>query len=191
MEEYSIGGNQYSIDDLCKRFNITKRTIYYYMSIGLLPPAGKRGRGNQYGEEFARQLEHILQFRGKMKLSHIPHTDQMNFSFRSINEYSVVTVRISSNNYDFLKYAFDAISNESTKMGLSSSEFLPRENKQENMQEAILVLFPANQRSIASLKDIGEGLRQAASVRSNKSTSCKVFVSSEPFMMVAESSPNA
>ena len=182
--------NTFSIEDLCKRFNITKRTIYYYMSIGLLPPAGKRGRGNMYNEDFAQKLEHVLRYRGKMKLSHIPHSDETNFSFRNPTDYSVMTIRITSNNYQFLKYAFDAIGNEANKMGLSCSDILPRHNPEEANSEAMLVLFPVNERSVASMKMFADGLRKIAPTYDNHTT-YRVFVSDEPFLMVAQENANA
>jgi hypothetical protein len=181
--------NLFSIEDLCKRFNITKRTIYYYMSIGLIPPAGKRGRGNQYNEDFAQKLEHVLRYRGKMKLSQIPHSDAMNFSFRNPIEYSVMTIRITSNNHNFARYAFDAIGNEATKIGLSCSDMIQSQN-QNLSTEAMLVLFPVNQRSIASMKMFAEGLRQVASTYDG-GVSYKVYISDEPFMSVIEENTNA
>jgi len=159
------------------------------MSIGLLPPAGRRGRGNQYNEDFAQKLENILRYRGKMKLSQIPHADMMGFSFRNPTEYSVMTIRIASNNHKFARYAFDAINNEAVKMGLNCSDMIQQFNP-DYPTEAILVLFPANQRSIASMKMFAEGLRKVA-LTYDGGASYKLYISEEPFISVLEENANA
>jgi DNA-binding transcriptional MerR regulator len=40
----------YTIDELARSTALSRRTIYYYVSRGLVPPAG-RGRGAKYGDE--------------------------------------------------------------------------------------------------------------------------------------------
>ena len=48
-----------TIDELAERFGLRPRTIYFYITQGLLPSPGTRGRGVRYGEEHQLRLEVI------------------------------------------------------------------------------------------------------------------------------------
>jgi DNA-binding transcriptional MerR regulator len=174
----------FTIAELCERFNVTKRTIYYYMSIGILPPAGRRGKGNTYSEDFAKQLEYVLRFRGKFKLAQIPMSVSESFGFQKVGEHSVVTMRLMCDSTTFLQYAFDSTINESAKMGLNRSDLLSHSSG-----EALIVLFPVNDMQYNQLKSFIDGLRVVSKTH-NGGVHFKVYIAQEPFMMIAESSVN-
>jgi DNA-binding transcriptional MerR regulator len=48
-----------TIDELAERFELRPRTIHFYITQGLLPSPGTRGRGVRYGEEHQLRLELI------------------------------------------------------------------------------------------------------------------------------------
>ena len=54
----------YSISGLAKRFGLSRSTLLYYDSIGLLPPAARTASGyRQYDERDLRRLEQICLYR--------------------------------------------------------------------------------------------------------------------------------
>lgn len=137
---------KYTIKDLCERFNITPRTIYYYISIGLLPPAGKRGRGFNFSEEFAQQLQNVLQYRNKVRLSAIPQMQGKIQEFPSAKK--VITIKMSATSTDFLEYAYDAIEAYTQSVALMSSGMLSRKENQ-----AMIVVFPVTGYHINEITD--------------------------------------
>lgn len=128
-----------TITNLCERFNVTPRTIYYYMSIGLLPPAGSRGQRANYTEEFAQKLDEVLKLRGKMKLSAMLHGNAKNYNIESSDDRTVIVIHMDSNSNSFLQYAYSAIQ---TKAVSCSAEFngliTPDSSK------AMAVIFPVD-----------------------------------------------
>lgn len=56
----------YSVKDVCDRFGITRKTLFYYDRIGLLKPADRQGvqHFKFYDFEALSRLESILEYRG-------------------------------------------------------------------------------------------------------------------------------
>lgn len=54
----------YSIKDLVRQSGETKRTIRYYVQLGLLPPPERAGRGASYNDEHLTLLRRIRQLQG-------------------------------------------------------------------------------------------------------------------------------
>jgi DNA-binding transcriptional MerR regulator len=152
MKARSKVDNKYTIKDLCERFGITPRTIYYYISIGLLPPAGGRGRGFKFSEEFAQKLQNVLQYRHKVKLSAIPLI-QYNAS-EVPNAKKVMTIKLQSNSHDFLEYAFNAIESAANSLSSMTSSMLA-----EKSNEAMIVAFPMEDGQINTLNEKINSLR--------------------------------
>ena len=50
---------EYPIGDLARQSGVTRRTIRYYVEIGLLPPPSGEGRAALYGDEHMQMLRHI------------------------------------------------------------------------------------------------------------------------------------
>jgi len=65
----------YSISSLAKRFGLSRSTLLYYDSIGLLPPAGRSAADyRQYDDRDLRRLEEICLYRQTgLALSEIKH----------------------------------------------------------------------------------------------------------------------
>ena len=54
----------YTIGNLAKKFGLSRSTLLYYDSIGLLKPSGRtESRYRQYSEADANRLEHICRYR--------------------------------------------------------------------------------------------------------------------------------
>lgn len=53
-----------SVNELCKRTGVTRKTLYYYDKIGLLKPAHRIGsqQAKMYGEEEEKRLLMILEY---------------------------------------------------------------------------------------------------------------------------------
>ena len=51
-----------SIGELAREADVTRRTIRYYIELGLLPPPESSGRGAEYGPEHLERLEAIKRF---------------------------------------------------------------------------------------------------------------------------------
>ena len=49
----------YSIGEIARKAGVTRRTIRYYVELGLLPPPESSGRGASYGPEHLARLEAI------------------------------------------------------------------------------------------------------------------------------------
>jgi len=58
----------YSIDELVKQTGISKRTIHYYVKLGLLPNPGTRGPSTRYGDEYLDRMR-IIEI---LKANHLP-----------------------------------------------------------------------------------------------------------------------
>lgn len=56
----------YSVKEVCDRFGITRKTLFYYDRISLLKPANRQGvqRFKFYDFEALSRLESILEYRG-------------------------------------------------------------------------------------------------------------------------------
>ena len=56
----------YSVKEVCDRFGITRKTLFYYDRIGLLKPADRQGvqHFKFYDFEALSRLESILEYRG-------------------------------------------------------------------------------------------------------------------------------
>ena len=56
----------YSVKEVCDRFGITRKTLFYYDKIGLLKPADRQGvqHFKFYDFEALSRLESILEYRG-------------------------------------------------------------------------------------------------------------------------------
>jgi len=56
----------YSVKEVCDRFGITRKTLFYYDRIGLLKPANRQGvqHFKFYDFEALSRLESILEYRG-------------------------------------------------------------------------------------------------------------------------------
>ena len=138
--------NKYSIKDLCARFSITPRTIYYYISIGVLPPAGGRGRGFKFSEDFAQKLQNVLQYRHKVRLSAIP---QIVGNFAEVpNAKKVITIKLESHSQDFLEYAFNSIENTAYSLSAMTSSMLT-----DKANQAMIVAYPLEDAQIDSLNN--------------------------------------
>ena len=138
----------YTIAELCEKYNITNRTIYYYMQIGVLPPATRRGRNHRYSEEFAAKLEHALRHRGKVKLAHLVNMEQSN------GGAMVVVIQLRSNDTSFMSYAVDATINLITKLGLNYASSFG-----DSLSEVFFV-YPANRSQIAELRKSLESIQR-------------------------------
>lgn len=162
--------NKYTIKDLCEKFNITPRTIYYYISIGLLPPAGKRGRGFNFSEDFAVQLQRVLQYRNKVRLSAIP---QMQDNFKELPAANkVMTIKIQSNATDFLEYAYDAIESHANSISANTSSMLAKKENQ-----ALIVIFPVDDRGISITHDFIAQIQIRAQSYNGSAVPFKVYTS--------------
>ena len=55
----------YKVNEVCKMFNTTRKTLYYYDKIGLLQPVSRKGPHlhKLYTQEEMKKLEMILDFR--------------------------------------------------------------------------------------------------------------------------------
>jgi len=125
----------YAVTQLCEKYNLSKRTIYYYMSIGLLPPAKQRGKNNVYSKEFANQLEKILHLRKGMKLTQL----QKFLDVTQVNNTDcIISVRIFCDDKDFFEYANSAILKEIRRLSMHS-HFMGAETG-----ESLIVMHPAN-----------------------------------------------
>lgn len=62
---YSEEPHLYTVGELCERFSVTRKTLFYYDRIGLLKPAKRTGTQNYklYDAEAVIQLELILKYR--------------------------------------------------------------------------------------------------------------------------------
>lgn len=58
----------YSINDLADRGGVTRRTVHYYISQGLLPASGTEGRGTRYGKPHLDRLRLIRE----LQREHLP-----------------------------------------------------------------------------------------------------------------------
>ena len=145
----------YTIDQLAAKFNITKRTIYYYSYIGLLPPAGRRGRSNTYTEEYVTKLENVLKYRGKMKLSAIPFVSNVEFTDKY--NMSVLTLNLESSDTEFLQYAHDGMSKMIKQLSIQQSGLFV-----ENAKESMIVAFPVNQSLFDKIKSHIDSLKNAS-----------------------------
>lgn len=56
------------LKELCRRTDVTPRTVHYYIQQGVLPPAGSRGPGARYG------LDHLnrLRLARRLQREHLP-----------------------------------------------------------------------------------------------------------------------
>lgn len=145
--------SKYKISQLCEKFNITPRLIYYYISIGLLPPAGRRGKNNLYTEEFVTKLEHVLKYRGKIKLSSIPFLN--NVEFQQESDMTVLTLKFFSSSTDFVQYACDSCINTLDKFSINYSVLCPK-----NSSECMIVAFPINAVLFAAIEQNIKGLKE-------------------------------
>ena len=145
----------YSLKELAEKFNVTKRTIYYYCSIGLLPPANKRGPHSRYSEEFAQKLAEVLQYRNKVKLAAIPYLTHEKFN--NINNPTVLTLYFESSHSDFLQYAHNAISSRIKKLQLQQSEMC-----NVNAQQSMIVAFPVTEMVFDEIKKEIDSVREAS-----------------------------
>src|SRR5437879_4857804 len=62
------GEERYTLEQLAITANIPVSTIRYYISAGLLPPPGSRGRYTLYSQEHLERLRAIL----RMKADYVP-----------------------------------------------------------------------------------------------------------------------
>lgn len=55
----------YSVKDVCKKYKITRKTLFYYDRTGLLKPTERQGKQlfKYYDDESLERLESILMFR--------------------------------------------------------------------------------------------------------------------------------
>jgi|1048.fasta_scaffold06764_5 DNA-binding transcriptional MerR regulator len=167
--------NVYRISQLCELFNVTPRLIYYYISIGLLPPAGRRGKNNFYTEEFVDKLRHVLKYRGRMKLAHIPFA--MNAEFSQSSDDVVVTLKFNSSNTKFLTFAFDSCVNAIDKFGITTSAFCPP-----NSNDCMIVAFPVNLIVMDVIRQTIKGLKEFS--RSfDGGVSFKAYISEDAFYL--------
>lgn len=146
---------EYSMTELAEKFNVTKRTIYYYSSIGLLPPASRRGPQSRYTEEFASKLADVLQYRNKVKLAAIPYLT--NNAFNDNHNLTVLTMFFESSHTDFLKYAHNAISDKIKKLSVQQSEIC-----NENAQQSMIVAFPITELAFDEIKKEIDSVRGAS-----------------------------
>jgi DNA-binding transcriptional MerR regulator len=165
--------NVYKMGQLCALFNVTPRLIYYYISIGLLPPAGRRGKNNFYTDEFVDKLRQVLKYRGRIKLAHIPFA--MNAEFSQPSEDVVATIKFNSSNTKFLTFAFDSCTNAIDKFGINTSAFCPP-----NGNDCMIVAFPVNlivmnviRQTIKGLKDFSRSF--------DGGVSFKAYISEDAF----------
>ena len=56
---------RFTIDQLCERFGLKRRTVRFYVQERLLPPPAGRGRGGFYDERHASILKMIVELRAK------------------------------------------------------------------------------------------------------------------------------
>lgn len=57
--------NLYSVKDVCRKYRITRKALFYYDRIGLLKPTERKGKQlfKYYNDESLERLESILMFR--------------------------------------------------------------------------------------------------------------------------------
>ena len=55
---------EFPIGELARQAGVTRRTIRYYVEVGLLPPPSGAGRASVYGAEHLRRLELVKQLQG-------------------------------------------------------------------------------------------------------------------------------
>ena len=55
----------YSVKDICKKYSITRKTLFYYDKTGLLKPAMRQGKQNIkfYDEAALKRLKSIIEYR--------------------------------------------------------------------------------------------------------------------------------
>ena len=147
--------NEYTMTELSEKFNVTKRTIYYYSSIGLLPPANKRGPHSRYSEEFAQKLEEVLQYRNKVRLAAIPYLTHTKFNV--MKNPTVLTLFFESSNVDFLKYAHNALLSKIKKLRVQQSELC-----NEHAQQSMIVAFPVTDIAFDEIKKEIDSVRDAS-----------------------------
>lgn len=164
-----------TITDLCERFNVTPRTIYYYMSIGLLPPAGARGRKANYTEDFAKKLEEVLKFRGKFKLSALKNGDVKKYDAHAEYDRTIVVIHMSSNSSAFLQYAHDAIGTKALMYNIELNSMVAVES-----MKAMLVLFPVSENAMSEIKSALNGISAYAAEKSQEIV-FTASVNSKPF----------
>src|SRR6478752_2153096 len=58
----------YSVNELADEAGVTRRTVHYYISQGLLPPAGTEGPGTRYRESHLERLRLIKE----LQREHLP-----------------------------------------------------------------------------------------------------------------------
>lgn len=59
-------GARFTLQALCEEFDVTPRTVRYYVARGILPPAEGSGPGAHYGAVFADRLRLVLRLRHEM-----------------------------------------------------------------------------------------------------------------------------
>lgn len=163
----------YTIAELCEKFNITKRTLYYYMSIGLLPPAKSRGKYNRYPESFAQQVEKILRLRNGMKLTQI---QRMHESLNpSATNQIIISIRIACENKAFMEYCVSAISKEVRRLSMQLHEMVSYETG-----EALIIAHPASIQTFNLLDSFCRGIENFSSSY-NGGIPLNIHISSVPF----------
>ncbi len=63
-----MGENDYTINELSHESGISRRTIYYYITLGLLPSVGTRGTSSRYDEQYLERLKLIK----LLQANHLP-----------------------------------------------------------------------------------------------------------------------
>jgi DNA-binding transcriptional MerR regulator len=128
--------HHYSIEDLAELVNLSIRTIRYYISEGLLPGPGARGKAAIYGEEHLLRLRLIRLLSGQ----HVPLVEMRDWLLRlSLNEIRALLVEEEERTALY----------EQAKEASSPQEYMARLLR--NAREARQAPQPPAQRSIQPL----------------------------------------
>lgn len=60
-----VHSTRYTIGELVQATGVSRRTIRYYVQLGLVPPPKGAGRGHYYEEEHLERLNRIREFRDR------------------------------------------------------------------------------------------------------------------------------